>query len=177
MDFINLTEPLETDLLVAFGDITGFTALAKRMSRPLDIFSFLQEWARICVGALEAEGGRVVKFIGDSFLAVFDAEDVDRGVRALLNAKRESDAFFAGRGFGSRLTVTAHFGAVVIGPFGAPGREQLDVMGDNVNVAASLGRGDGKAQFLISPQAFRRLSAGTRKLFHKHTPPVTYRTE
>jgi class 3 adenylate cyclase len=175
MDFSSITTPLEADLMVAFGDINGFAAIASRMSRPLDAFAFLQGWAEVCFAAVEGGGGgRIIKFIGDSFLAVFGPEGVDDGVRALLEAKRASEEYFQQKGFGSRLRVTAHFGTVAIGPYGAEGRKQLDVGGDSVNIAAALGHGEHRGSMVISPQAFRRLSAETRKLFHKHTPPVVY---
>jgi class 3 adenylate cyclase len=65
-----------------------------------------------------------------------------------------------------------HFGETAIGPFG--GSTELDVMGDSINVAARLGRGEHRGRFIISPQAFRKLKPETRKVFHKHTPPVVY---
>jgi hypothetical protein len=39
-----------------------------------------------------------------------------------------------------------------------------------VNIAATLKSND----LAITPQLFRRLNPDTRKLFKKHTPPITY---
>jgi len=59
---------------------------------------------------------------------------------------------------------------VVTGLIGAHGNKQPDVYGETVNTAATM-QSNGIA---VSPQVFRLLSPAARKLFKKHTPPVTY---
>lgn len=56
------------------------------------------------------------------------------------------------------------------GPIGTRNDKRLDVFGETVNIAAML-KANGIA---ITPQVFRKLEPETRKLFKKHTPPVTY---
>jgi hypothetical protein len=51
------------------------------------------------------------------------------------------------------------------------------VVGDSVNIAATLDRGRNQGKFIISPQVFRKLRPETRKYFHKFTPPVIYISE
>lgn len=55
----------------------------------------------------------------------------------------------------------------------AGGLAQLDVIGETVNVCATLPH----QGVTLSPQAFRRLRPEHRKMFHRHTPPITYRPE
>lgn len=87
---------------------------------------------------------------------------------ALMQLKKDVDAWFRARGVDSGLHVNLHFGEVTMGKLGSIDR--LDVIGETVNVAATLPH----QGVTLSPQAFRCLSAEHRKAFHKHTPPVTY---
>ena len=59
---------------------------------------------------------------------------------------------------------------VACGRVGTTAEKRVDVFGVTVNTAALL-TSHGLA---LSPQVFRKLGAETRKLFKKHTPPVTY---
>jgi adenylate cyclase len=177
MDFSSLTQPRMADLLISFMDIQGFSGMARSLETPLALFEALDGWARLVVAGIEAAGGRVVKFIGDECLVVFTEDAVDEGVRALIDVKAKAEAYLAARGFPTKMRVTAHFGAVAVGPFGAGGCRLIDVLGDTINVAASLGRGEHRGRLVISPQAFRKLSPATRKGFHKYTPPIVYMAE
>ena len=95
---------------------------------------------------VEKAGGRVVKFMGD--------------VDDLMESRR----------WDCRLTVKAHFGTAVAGPYGAAGAKRFDVIGKAVNTAAAL-EGSGVA---LSVTAFRTLGPELRRRVRKHTPPVTY---
>jgi hypothetical protein len=53
---------------------------------------------------------------------------------------------------------------------GVRGDKRPDILGETVNACFLLkGRG-----VVLSPQAFRALGPALRRLFKKHTPPVTY---
>jgi hypothetical protein len=47
-------------------------------------------------------------------------------------------------------------------------------LGEAVNIASMLGRGEHRGRLVISPQVFRKLSPETRKSFRKFTPPIVY---
>ncbi len=177
MDISKVTTPRKVSLLISFLDIQGFLGIARKLEDPLDLFAFLGEFARMVVDEVEASGGRVIKFIGDSALLVYPEEAVDQGVRALLSLKASFEHELSDRGFPNKLRITAHFGEAALGLFGAGHCRQLDVLGDAVNTAAMLGRSGHEGRLVISPQAFRRLAPGTRKLFHKYTPPQVYLAE
>jgi len=53
-----------------------------------------------------------------------------------MGLKRAVDAWWAAKGWDSRVILKAHFGRAVIGPFGTDAR--FDVIGNEVNVAATL---------------------------------------
>jgi class 3 adenylate cyclase len=82
----------------------------------------------------------------------------------------QGDAWLAERGINSRNKVTAHFGEVACGPVGTRQHKSFDVFGVTVNTAARLNSNG----FAMTAQVFRQLDAETRKLFKKHTPPITY---
>ncbi|MBI2923645.1 MAG: adenylate/guanylate cyclase domain-containing protein [Planctomycetes bacterium] len=159
----------ETPLLIAFADITRFMVNSQRT--PDDELAELVN-AYYCRAAsiVSGSGGRVVKFMGDAILAVWPEEKAGEGIEALAALKADTDASFARQGWDSRLVVKAHFGTAVAGPFGPKGDERYDLIGNAVNIAATLPA----RTFALSLDAFRKLSPEARKRFKKHTPPVVY---
>jgi class 3 adenylate cyclase len=173
--FDSITAPQKADLLICFCDIENFTAISRAKPDPLELFQILSGMAKEMSDAVRPSSGRIVKFIGDSALVAFPASAADEGVRLLLGMKARMERFLARSGFKARVLFQVHLGEAAVGPFGESG--SLDVMGDAVNHAARLGRGEGRGRFLISPEAFRKLEPETRKSFHKFTPPVYYVAE
>ncbi|MBI3709891.1 MAG: hypothetical protein HY246_19765 [Proteobacteria bacterium] len=112
----------------------------------------------------------MVKFFGDGGLVVFSEDDVDRGVQALLDLKDSINSFMDEQGWDCRLTVKAHFGPTVAGPFGAAGAKRYDVIGKTVNTTATLDA----TGVTLSVAAFRKLGPELRRRFKKHTTSVTY---
>jgi adenylate cyclase len=159
----------EVPLLIAFADLTRFHVQSQRVS-DVDLADTLDAFYECVAVPVEKAGGRVVKFIGDAALMVFPEDAVDRGVEALLAVKDAVDELMESRRWDCRLTVKAHFGAAVAGPFGAAGAKRFDVIGKAVNTAAAL---EG-AGVTLSVTAFRKLGPEMRRRFRKHTPPVTY---
>lgn len=122
-------------------------------------------------GTLVAQaGGRQIKTLGDNGLAVFPIDGADAAMAALYTLKAEGDAWFAARGYRSRVNVKADAGPVVLGHIGTPGEESLDVFGRPVAAAFTMP----STGMAISATVFRLLGDETRKLFRKHTPPVRY---
>jgi class 3 adenylate cyclase len=163
---------METSVIeatVLFTDIRGFTTISERLSA-VEIAALLNTYFQRACEPIIAAGGRVVKFIGDAALLVFDAERVDRGVEALLGLKAAIDELMVARGWECRLTAKAHFGTAVAGAFGPSRGQHFDVIGKAVNVAAAL---DGSG-VTLSVSAFRKLGPDLRRHFKKHTPPITY---
>jgi class 3 adenylate cyclase len=159
----------EVPLLIAFADLTRFFVQSQRGS-DLDLADTLDAFYECVAVPVDKAGGRVVKFIGDAALIVFSEDAVERGVEALLQVKDAVDDLMERRRWDCRLTVKAHFGTTVAGPFGAAGAKRFDVIGKAVNTAATL---DGSG-VTLSVAAFRKLGPELRRRFRKHTPPVTY---
>jgi adenylate cyclase len=160
-------------LLIAFVDLDRFAAQSRRVADP-DLAEVVDAYYERVAARVAAAGGRVVKFMGDGALAVFPEAGVDAGVSALLALKEEIDSWMASLGWECRLAARAHVGMVIAGPFGGAGDKRFDVIGGEVNTAATLDR----AGVSLSVAAFRRLSPALRTRFKKHSAPITYiRTE
>jgi len=159
----------QADLLVAFGDITLFARTAAAMPDAA-AFKLLSDFYEMIGDIVEKAGGKFLKPIGDAALVVFPDTAVDAGVRALVTMKARCDEWMEKRNLPCRLRIGAHFGPVACGPLGSRSDKRFDIIGNTVNIAARLRTGG----IAISPQVFRKLKPDTRRLFKKHTPPVTY---
>ncbi|MBI4977695.1 MAG: adenylate/guanylate cyclase domain-containing protein [Spirochaetes bacterium] len=159
----------KTNKLVAFTDVTGFTKAVEKKSLEA-VAQFIAEYYRFIGEVIEQNGGEVIKFIGDAALIVFDEENTDTGVKALVSCKQKIDAWLKKQGLTSQVHIQCHCGEVMYGDFSYSSRVMNDVIGEAVNIAARI-KSNG---FAMTPQVFRKLSPATRKLFKKHTPPVTY---
>lgn len=78
-------------------------------------------------------------------------------------------AWLAKQGSRTDIIVKLHLGPVAIGRVGSSGDEIIDVYGKTENVAAALS----STGLAVTPAVFRSLQAETRKLFKKHTPPIS----
>ncbi|MBV8360192.1 MAG: adenylate/guanylate cyclase domain-containing protein [Deltaproteobacteria bacterium] len=129
-------------------DLRGFTALADRLpSEALN--SLLNQYFEIMAGAVMAEGGEVLKFIGDGMLAIFeirDMADIGHACHCALQAARNAaiavekcnaERLAAGK-LAIRFGIALHLGEVYYGNIGAPGRLDFTVIGPAVNQASRL---------------------------------------
>jgi class 3 adenylate cyclase len=158
---------VEQAVLIVFADLTRFMVNA-RSTPDAALAELLDGFYRRAEGLVSAAGGRVVKFMGDAFLAVWPEDRAGDGVEALSGLKRDIDAWWAAKGWDSRVVLKAHYGRAVVGLFGVEAR--FDVIGNEVNVAATLPA----RTVSLSAEAFRCLGGEKRKAFRKHTAPVVY---
>jgi adenylate cyclase len=159
----------ELPFLIAFVDLTRFFVQSQRVS-DTTMADVIDGYYQRVASIVDKGGGRVVKFIGDAALVVFPENAVDGGVQALLDLKESVDELMAAEGWDCRLTVKAHFGTTVAGPFGPSSSRHFDVIGKAVNTAAALD----SMGVTLSVSAFRKLRPEIRRRFKKHTPPITY---
>jgi len=155
--------------LVACSDLTGYAKLTGKLSEE-EIFDFLSDYYEFVGDAIAPSGGRVIKFMGDAALMTFPEAQVDSGVMSLLALQEEGDKFLSARGISCRHHIRAHFGSIQQGELGTRTDKRLDIIGSTVNTMFLLRA----SEFAITPEAFRKLKPETRKVFKKHTPPVTY---
>jgi adenylate cyclase len=140
--------PVESEqktVTVMFTDIVGFSTLSELMSAA-ETATMLNEHFSILVACIEAEGGTVDKYIGDSVMAFWEPDetgnDVDRALRAARSiCERVARDNAARRGDGRvapSVRIGIHTGDALVGNIGAPGRVNYTLVGDTVNVAARL---------------------------------------
>ena len=136
----------EREITVLFTDIIGFTAIAQRLSAPA-LARFLNRHFGILGAAIDAEGGTIDKYIGDSVMAFWgapaaQADHAERAARTALEIARRMQADNARRrlkGFRPvRMRIGIHSGPALAGNIGAPGRINYTLVGDTVNVAQRL---------------------------------------
>ncbi|HEX4883421.1 MAG TPA: adenylate/guanylate cyclase domain-containing protein [Casimicrobiaceae bacterium] len=131
--------------VVWFSDLVGFTRITDEHA-PAIVLAMLNEYAEAQVEAIEAQGGHVLKFIGDGLLAIFPGEDDADGCRRALdaaadfrgrlgklNAVRRADGLPV-----SDAHVALHLGELLYGNVGSPRRLDFTVLGRAVNEAARI---------------------------------------
>ena len=121
---------------------------------------------------ISSHGGRVVKFVGDGCLAVFEPEDAVRAVDAVEQLR--SRVVSIGSDHGAELDVGAnvHLSTVAEGDFGLGGT--YDVIGMGVVHTFRMGNGAGTR---ISEPVYRKLPSDRRAPWRKRQPPATYTRE
>lgn len=131
---------------VLFVDLRGFTALAAELG-PNRTVALLSHYQKQTVGAVEAHGGAIDKFMGDGVMATFGAASAQPGYAAqALAAALEIDSRMTdwnrrraadGRpplAWGMGLAT----GTVLFGAVGDESRLEYTVIGEAVNLAAKL---------------------------------------
>jgi adenylate cyclase len=132
------------DAVIWFSDLRGFTRITD--SAPEEIIPLLNDYADVIVSAIHAQGGDVLKLIGDGILAIFAAADRARACAAALaaaTAARSEVAALKQRRARGGLPVTdmylgLHVGEVFYGNFGSTERLDFTVVGPAVNEVSRI---------------------------------------
>ena len=129
-------------------DMRGFTRRAD--SQPAEaLLDLLNQFFDRIVAPIEAEGGEVLKFMGDGVLAIFHIADpamesaaCAHALRAALTAEANvdalSDEIVASGGEPLRFGVALHVGEALYGNIGAGARLDFTCIGPAVNMTARL---------------------------------------
>jgi adenylate cyclase len=132
------------DAVIWFSDLRGFTRITD--SAPEEIIPLLNDYAEVIVSGIHAQGGDVLKLIGDGILAIFTAADRAQacaGALAAAAAARNEVAALNLRRARGGLPVTdmylgLHVGEVFYGNFGSTERLDFTVVGPAVNEASRI---------------------------------------
>lgn len=74
--------------VICYFDLTGFTSLTEET--PGDaLITMLNDYFGTVVPLIEANGGNVLKFMGDGLLAIFGQDDLQQATRSALNSATE----------------------------------------------------------------------------------------
>ncbi|GEM_PF-4186739 len=149
----------EMNVTVLFCDIRSFTHMSSHLE-PSQVVEILNDYFTAMIDVLQAEGGTVLKLIGDAAMAVFGAplptdDDALKAVRAapkmhaafndlLVRWKERGYHLDIGMGIGINR------GLAVVGNIGAPSHLDYTVIGDTVNVASRLAGVAGRGETIVS---------------------------
>ena len=187
----------EREVTVLFTDIVGFTAIGHRLSAPA-LARFINRHFAMLGAAIDAEGGTIDKYIGDSVMAFWgapaaQADHAERAVRAALEIawRLQSDnRRRRHKGFNPvRMRIGIHTGLALAGNIGAPGRINYTLVGDTVNLAQRLEQfgkeiDDGKADVIIVvsqmvserlPPDIEQVPLGTHRVMERGDEVTLYR--
>ena len=160
----------EVRRVILVADLAGFT----RAIGPLDtstLGELVHRFYSAAAARVEEHGGRVVKFVGDGCLAIFEddaALDAVACARGLGTPVRELSTEF---GIAFDVGANIHMATIVEGEFGAGRSAAFDVIGVGVEHAFRMGAGPG---IRISEPVYRRLPNDERGGWHKRQAPATY---
>ena len=132
--------------VIWYFDLQGSTKLAE--TTPGDqMIAMLNDYFGAVVGAVEAYGGDVLKFMGDGLLAIFKSADDDSaccsraiaaadellGTMATINDRRGAEGVVL-----TKFSLALHLGDLMFGNIGAEDRLDFTVIGPAVNMAARI---------------------------------------
>jgi class 3 adenylate cyclase/hemoglobin-like flavoprotein len=140
-------EGKELDLAVLFSDIRDFTAYSEQ-NLPYDVVHMLNRYFTVAAESVLNNNGFIDKYIGDGILAAFGTRDESPGTACrnavcaafgMLEAVRRLGPTIE-REFNVplRIGIGIHFGTVILGRIGHPGKRQITVIGDTVNTASRV---------------------------------------
>jgi adenylate cyclase len=129
-------------------DLRGFTALSDRTPGPV-LIELLNRYFDCQVPPIQAQGGEVLKYMGDGLLAIFPIAGEERDAAAVCGAAlaaarafraelAQFNASIAEDGAPLRYGLALHVGEVMYGNIGGGNRLDFTAIGPAVNLAARL---------------------------------------
>lgn len=153
-------------------DLRGFTPLSDRLPSGA-VVEVLNRYFDCQVPAILANGGEVLKFMGDGLLAVFpiadDESDTGAVCQRVLDAARDSRANVAAMTYaqgtekldGFRFGLALHVGEVLYGNIGGGDRLDFTCIGPAVNLAARIEKMAGRLnRTILASDEFARHANG-----------------
>lgn len=150
------------EVCIIFADLSGFTALARRISPP-HLVKMLNNL--FSVFDLEAErlGIERIKTIGDAYMAISGIADgatvanhIENAAEFAFAIQRAVQRFIINSGYPINVRIGIHVGPVVAGVIGVK-RPAFDIWGESVNFASRLESKAEPGTILISENAHMRL--------------------
>ena len=151
-------------------DLAGF-ARATRNADSERVISFLEQFFAGLGSAIRGHGGRLVKYLGDGGLAVFDGDRASDAVACAIAVSSDVDALADQFVLALRTGASIHVATVFEGDFGPDDDRRYDIIGPGVMHTFRMGAGPG---IRISEPVYRQLASADRGSWLKHRPPATY---
>jgi adenylate cyclase len=129
--------------VIWFSDLRGFTTLSSTRT-PEEVIAVLNRVFDCQVPAVQAEGGEILKFMGDGMLAIFPVGPAGprsacaQALRAARKAQGALGELNAREGGALAFGIGLHLGEVAYGNIGGAGRLDFTCIGPAVNLAARV---------------------------------------
>ena len=131
--------------VIWYSDLANFTRIADEIARD-QLLALLNDYAECLVEEVGAQGGHVLKFIGDGILAIFPDDDRRQACSRALDAALAAEAGVtalnqarSGRGLPvTDFHLSLHLGDLLYGNIGSRARLDFTVLGPAVNEAARI---------------------------------------
>lgn len=140
---------------IMVSDVRDWTGLSNRLNAE-DALALANQYFEIIAQAVDANGGEILKFIGDGVLAIFPSEEQSassgRACRNALSAARQALQSLD-RHADLRFGIGLHYGEVLYGNIGSTTRLDFTVLGQAVNATARI---EGFCSRLEVPLLFSR---------------------
>lgn len=146
---IKLGDGEEINAVIWFSDLRNSTPLADSMTRA-EFLLTLNDYFQVTAGAVIANGGEILRFIGDAVLGIFPISEEDMNAEeaasaaslALRDAERRLRAINETRSADGKPEIAfgagLHVGEVLYGNIGVPERVEFSVIGAAANEAARI---------------------------------------
>ena len=151
-------------------DLSGF-ARSFRQRSDEEMAGFLDLYYRLAESVISERDGRIIKFMGDSILARFPADEAPKAVDAAVSLSTQVNQLADREDLAMSLGANLHLGAAVEAELGQGPSRRIDLVGRAVNQTFLLGRGPG---IRISEPVYRKLPSGERTPWEKNRPPAVY---
>jgi class 3 adenylate cyclase len=158
----------ERKLAIVLVDLARFTQAAAGLELR-SMATLVDDFYRAAHDVFVARRGRIVKFVGDGCLTVFEPDDVVMAIEAVEVLRARVTEIGTEHGVGLELGANIHLSTVAEGEFGVQGTPE--VVGMGVVHTFRMGGGPGTR---ISEPVYRRLPSDQRSRWAKHQPPATY---
>ncbi len=125
---------------ILFADLRSFTAMSASVDET-ELLAVLNDFFEAVVEGVQANGGDVLKFIGDAVLAIFPVDAFGDPARACLGAERavyQALKTFEVKRPASAFVAALHLGPVSYGNIGSVDRLDFTVVGPAANLASRL---------------------------------------
>ena len=133
--------PRTREASLMFVDIEGFTRLSESLA-PAQVIELLNNFFGAAAGVVDKRGGVVVNYIGDGFVAAFNAPlPIEDYPARAVNTARDLLSLVSKRDFeGHRISLRIGIatGSVAAGTVGGAERQTYTIYGDTVNLAQRL---------------------------------------
>lgn len=129
-------------LSILFSDIENFTHISENMDSD-QLAQMMNEYFENAVSRIHATEGTVVKFIGDSIFAVWNAplpqqDHEKRAAKAGLLLSQAVESFIKSDGPKLKTRIGLHTGIANVGNFGSEKRFDYTAIGNSVNLASRM---------------------------------------